>query len=148
MDNFKCEIWIYKPWHPISNYNVTFDDAETGPITDDSLYNQVMYQYRWEKARLKDFRRIIFFGNFTYREKICKAFRNVQAEIIDGYTGETVRDLKEEQFPIVFSYDTVENYDFEEDPSEETFEELPDGYEDILHPEGEGDYDSDRDFLI
>ena len=32
-----------EPWHPIENYNVTFSEEETGPITDDTLRNQVLH---------------------------------------------------------------------------------------------------------
>ena len=86
-----------EPWHPVSNYDITFEDENTGPITAESLYNQVMFQNRWGKIKLKNFKRIIFFGSSKYREKILRAFKDVQAEIIDGFTGEALKNKKEEE---------------------------------------------------
>jgi hypothetical protein len=36
-----------EPDHPICDYNVTFNDEKTGPVSDETLRNQVLYQYRW-----------------------------------------------------------------------------------------------------
>lgn len=133
-----------EPWHPICNYNVTFSDAETGPITDGTLYNQAMYQCRWGNIKLRDFRKIIFFGNSTYRDKICVAFKDAQTKIVDGLTGEVIKDStneNDEEVSLAFT-------DYNEENHENHDYELPYGYEDILHPEGEGDYDSDIDFVI
>ncbi|MHA1506063.1 MAG: DUF6884 domain-containing protein [Candidatus Asgardarchaeia archaeon] len=66
-----------EPWHPISNYDVTFDDEETGPISDETLHSQVMYQKRWGTRKLKDFKKIICIGSETYLTKIHKSFRNI-----------------------------------------------------------------------
>lgn len=71
-----------EPWHPITNYNVTFDNKETGPISDETLYSQVMYQRRWGTKRLKDFKKVICVGSETYLAKIRKSFKDVGAEII------------------------------------------------------------------
>jgi len=73
-----------EPWHPISNYDVTFNDKETGPISDETLYSQVMYQKRWGKKRLRDFKTIICFGSQIYLEKVHSSFRDAHAQIIDG----------------------------------------------------------------
>lgn len=133
-----------EPWHPICNYNITFNDEETGPITDDSLYNQAMYQCRWNNIKLRDFRKVIFFGDPTYKDKVCVAFKDIQIKIVDGFTGETIKDItdeNDEEIPLEFT-------DYNEEDHENHDYELPYGYEDILHPEGEGDYDSDIDFII
>ena len=73
-----------EPWHPISNYDVTFNDKQTGPISDETLYSQVMYQKRWGNKRLKDFKTIICFGSQVYLKKVHNSFRDAQAQIIDG----------------------------------------------------------------
>jgi len=79
-----------EPWHPIGNYDVTFHDERTGPISDDTLYSQVMYQERWGGVRLKDFRVICCFCSQTYMDKIIKSFRDTGAKIIDGFRLEKV----------------------------------------------------------
>ncbi len=71
-----------EPWHPISNYNVTFNDERTGPISDETLYRQVMFQKRWDNIPLKDFKTIVCLGNETYQEKIRKSFRDLNVQII------------------------------------------------------------------
>ena len=77
-----------EPWHPVCKYDVTFDDEMSGPISSLTLYYQVMRQVRWsekgEKYYLKDFRNVICFGNESYMEKIREAFKDTDAEIIDG----------------------------------------------------------------
>jgi tetratricopeptide (TPR) repeat protein len=71
-----------EPWHPISNYNVTFNDERTGPISDETLYRQVMFQKRWDNISLKNFKIIICLGSETYQEKIRKSFRDLNVQII------------------------------------------------------------------
>ena len=76
-----------EPWHPIGNYDVTFDDEKTGPISDGTLYSQVMYQKRWKNnIPLKNFKTAICFGSKTYLEKVRKSFRDTDVQIVDGYT--------------------------------------------------------------
>lgn len=76
-----------EPWHPIGNYDVTFNDEKTGPISDETLYSQVMYQKRWRNnTPLRNFRTVICFGSKTYLENICKSFKDTGAQIVDGYT--------------------------------------------------------------
>lgn len=71
-----------EPWHPISNYNVTFDDEATGPISDETLYRQVMYQTRWSGISLKSFKRIICFGSKFYVDKVRKSFKDTCSHVI------------------------------------------------------------------
>ena len=71
-----------EPWHPIGNYNVTFSDEKTGPISDKSLYSQVMHQKRWKTTQLKNFSKIICFGSKTYINKVCDSFRDTSAQVM------------------------------------------------------------------
>lgn len=71
-----------EPWHPISNYDVTFNDETTGPISDETLYRQVMCQTRWGKVPLRNFRTIICFGSEVYVNKVKNSFRDVGSNII------------------------------------------------------------------
>lgn len=81
-----------EPWHPIGKYDVTFNDDNTGPISDQTLYSQVMHQRRWrDTTPLKNFKTVICFGSQTYLEKVKKSFRDTDAQIIDGYTLEAFR---------------------------------------------------------
>ena len=71
-----------EPWHPIENYDVSFDKEETGPITDKSLRNQVLHQTRWNYAgnprRLRDFKIVyVYTSNNVYLEKVKKAFMDI-----------------------------------------------------------------------
>jgi endonuclease-3 len=76
-----------EPLHPIGNYDVTFNDENTGPISDQTLYSQVMNQRRWDDTiPLKSFGYVICFGSPTYLEKVKKSFRDTGAQIIDGST--------------------------------------------------------------
>jgi len=69
-----------EPWHPIANYDVSFDDPTTGPISDDTLRNQVLYQTRWSNGKpLRDFKVVIVFGPDTYVRKVAKAYEGVAA---------------------------------------------------------------------
>ena len=69
-----------EPWHPITNYDVSFDDPTTGPISDDALRNQVLYQTRWDDEKpLKDFKVVIVFGPDTYVRKTAKAYEGIAA---------------------------------------------------------------------
>lgn len=71
-----------EPWHPINDYDVTFADPQTGPISDDALYSQVMFQTRWhDRKPLRDFRNVLYSGSTTYGEKIRKSFRDLPAEV-------------------------------------------------------------------
>lgn len=78
-----------EPWHPIGDYDVTFHNEETGPISDDTLYSQVMHQKRWSNVRLKDFRVVCCFCSQTYTDKVKKSFRDTGARIIDCFRFET-----------------------------------------------------------
>jgi len=73
-----------EPEHPIGDYDVTFSDKRTGPISDESLYFQVMYQKRWGSVRLRDFKKIVCFCSQTYLDKVRKSFRDTGAQVIDG----------------------------------------------------------------
>ncbi len=70
-----------EPWHPIENYNVSFNKPDTGPITDDALRNQVLYQTRWNYTgsprKLNSFKTIHVYATDIYYEKITKAFENI-----------------------------------------------------------------------
>ncbi len=70
-----------EPWHPIENYDISFDNPESGPITDDALRNQVLYQTRWNylgsPRRLRDFKTVYVYGNIVYYEKTRKAFEGL-----------------------------------------------------------------------
>jgi len=74
-----------EPWHPIGDYDVTFKDETTGPISDCALYSQVMYQKRWSDNRpLRRFKFVRCFGSTTYVEKVRKSFRDTDAEVYEG----------------------------------------------------------------
>jgi len=67
-----------EPWHPIANYDVSFDDPITGPVSDDTLRNQVLYQTRWSDGKpLRDFKVVIVFGPDTYIQKVAKAYEGI-----------------------------------------------------------------------
>ena len=71
-----------EPWQPIADYDVTFDDPQTGPISDDTLYSQVMFQKRWHSQKpIRDFRQVFYVGGATYADKIRRSFRDVGAMI-------------------------------------------------------------------
>jgi len=71
-----------EPDHPISNYDVTFSDPHTGPISDESLIHQVKYQTRWEdNIPLKSFKKVFVFGLDIYYFKVKLAFSSVGAEV-------------------------------------------------------------------
>lgn len=71
-----------EPWRPIANYHVTFDDPQTGPISDETLYSQVMFQRRWRgQVPLRDFRHIFYVGGAAYADRIRRSFRDVPATI-------------------------------------------------------------------
>lgn len=56
-----------EPWHPISNYDVSFDDETTGPISSETLKKQALYQKRWTQGLvLNRFEEILFIGNDRY----------------------------------------------------------------------------------
>ena len=71
-----------EPWHPICNYNVKFGDETTGPISDETLYRQVMYQSRWSGIYLKDFKTVICCGSKVYADKVRVSFKDTRAQII------------------------------------------------------------------
>ena len=76
-----------EPWHPIGKYDVTFNDDNTGPISDHTLYSQVMHQRRWrDTTPLKNFKTVICFVSQIYLEKVKNSFRDTGAQVIDGYT--------------------------------------------------------------
>ena len=66
-----------EPYHPISNYDVTFDNKETGPISTETLINQAYYQRRWKDGKkLADFNEIFFVGSNSYYHILCKVFKD------------------------------------------------------------------------
>jgi len=72
-----------EPNHPISNYDVTFNDPETGPISDQTLINQVKYQCRWkDRRKLNSFKQIVVRGSPTYFQKAKIAFCPSKASVI------------------------------------------------------------------
>ncbi len=67
-----------EPWHPISNYDVSFDDEKTGPISDDTLRNQALYQRRWiDMKPLRDFRTVFVSGPDIYVKKTAAAYEGI-----------------------------------------------------------------------
>lgn len=73
-----------EPNHPISNYDVTFDDKSTGPISIETLKNQANYQVRWsDNKKLSDFDEIWFIGPDSYYQIVCEIFKgkNIKQEI-------------------------------------------------------------------
>ncbi|OYT43844.1 hypothetical protein B6U84_05415 [Candidatus Bathyarchaeota archaeon ex4484_40] len=68
-----------EPWHPISDYNVSFNDPNSGPISDETLRKQVSYQKRWrDKKPLKDFVKVFVYAeNDVYYEKVLKAYEGI-----------------------------------------------------------------------
>jgi len=71
-----------EPWQPICNYDVSFNDEASGPISDESLYKQVMFQKILNEKRLRDFKTVICIGGKTYIEKVQKSFKDVKCQII------------------------------------------------------------------
>jgi hypothetical protein len=66
-----------EPNHPICNYDVSFNDEKTGPISDETLRRQVLHQCRWkDKKPIRDFKNIVVLGGETYFEKVKSAFLN------------------------------------------------------------------------
>ena len=71
------------PDQPIENYDVTFSDASTGPITDDALAAQVRCQVRWRDAvPLKQFSRVVVHGHHNYVERVRSAFSALGARVL------------------------------------------------------------------
>jgi len=69
-----------EPEHPIHNYNVTFNEPETGPISADSLKNQVCCQCRLfsgKEKKLSEFRYVLVKGSDTYVKKTQAAFDSI-----------------------------------------------------------------------
>ena len=61
-----------EPDHPINNYDVTFNDPGTGPVTLDALRAQIEYQVRWaDRIPLRSFSQIIVYGSASY-ESVCR----------------------------------------------------------------------------
>lgn len=66
---------------PIENYDVTFSNTGTGPITKDALRAQVLGQTRWsDKMPIGRFRRVVVHGGEHYVKNVRAAF--VDAEIV------------------------------------------------------------------
>ena len=77
--------------HPIHYYNVTFSKSNTGPISGESLWNQVHHQCRYfgtDERKLCDFKHVLVkAGNRdskenekSYINKVMKAFEKTEAE--------------------------------------------------------------------
>lgn len=72
-----------EPDHPISNYDVTFNDSTTGPITDSSLQGQVDHQTRWDDGiHLRSFKRVVVHGSGAYLKKTRDAFASTGAKVL------------------------------------------------------------------
>lgn len=71
-----------EPWHPISYYDVTFDNEASGPISNETLYRQVMSQTRFSGIPLKNFKTVICWGSKTYADKVRDSFKDTGATII------------------------------------------------------------------
>lgn len=70
------------PWHPVEDYDVTFSDPQTGPISDETLYSQVMFQARWrDRKPLRDFRSVLYSGGADYGERIRRSFRDLRLQV-------------------------------------------------------------------
>lgn len=75
------------PDQPIENYDVTFDDEATGPVTLETLARQVRCQQRWaDQVPLRQFRRIVVHGTSTYVEAVRAAFASLGAEVVPAET--------------------------------------------------------------
>ncbi|NHV97614.1 MAG: GIY-YIG nuclease family protein [Thaumarchaeota archaeon] len=70
-----------EPDHPIGNYDVTFNDEKSGPISDETLRRQVLYQERLGRP-LRSFSKIYVIGSSTYFEKVKNAFKETGAEVL------------------------------------------------------------------
>ena len=70
-----------EPEHPIGNYDVTFDREESGPISDETLRRQVLYQERLGRP-LRSFSKIYVIGRSIYFKKVKKAFEGTGAEVL------------------------------------------------------------------
>ena len=69
-----------EPDHPISNYDVSFSTPSSGPISVESLKNQVMFQKRFE-VPLKEFTDIEVYGSSVYYKKVLQAFDETNASV-------------------------------------------------------------------
>lgn len=67
-----------EPDHPVSDYDVTFKDASTGPIPYEALRAQVRGQVRWaDKIRLDGFTDVVVHGGADYVAACRVAFGGV-----------------------------------------------------------------------
>jgi N-glycosylase/DNA lyase len=92
-----------EPDHPISCYNVTFNDARTGPITNDALRSQVEHQTRWEdRIPLRRFSRVVVHGTRPYLQRTASAFARTGStvESADRMTTETASQPLESRLPV------------------------------------------------
>lgn len=84
------------PDQPICNYDVTFSDQATGPITDSALVAQAAHQRRWPDNRpLSQFKVVRVFASRDYLAKVRTAFEPLGAMV----TAVTLEDLQGESFP-------------------------------------------------
>jgi hypothetical protein len=80
-----------EPEHPIYNYDVTFNDPRTGPITDDALRAQAEHQTRWsDHVPLRRFSRVIVHGTDTYLRRTRAAFAGTSAAVVSALSEELV----------------------------------------------------------
>ena len=71
-----------EPDHPVANYDVTFSDWRTGPVSNETLRAQVMCQTRWpNRVPLRPFRRVIVHGSPEYLKRTQKAFASSGAVV-------------------------------------------------------------------
>lgn len=66
-----------EPTQPISHYDVTFSNPQSGPISVESLIRQVKGQKRWEEQiRLDSFGKIYCLANEVYLNRVRCAFES------------------------------------------------------------------------
>jgi N-glycosylase/DNA lyase len=71
------------PDQPIENYDVTFKDSKTGPITVDALAAQVRYQVRWaDRVPFGHFSRVVVHGHKDYLDRVRAAFSATGTQVV------------------------------------------------------------------
>lgn len=84
------------PDQPVCNYDVTFSDQATGPITDSALVAQAAHQRRWPDDRpLSQFKVVRVFGSRDYLARVRTAFEPLGAVVATV----ALEDLQGESFP-------------------------------------------------
>lgn len=71
------------PDQPIENYDVTFKDPSTGPISVDTLAAQVQHQVRWaDGVPIRQFGKVVVHGHKDYSDRVRAAFTPVDARVV------------------------------------------------------------------